>query len=274
VQYIKIIRPFNFLFVLLAVIFGAYYQTEFIISLNPILAAISASLICSSGYVFNDIYDIEIDKINKPKRPLPSGRISIPSARTFAILLFTIGFLLVLYLQNLGMIILALFNSIILWLYAKRGKQFFLVGNLMVAFASASTFVYGGMVNDNLNNSLFVFAAALLYTLIRELIKDIEDMKGDSKQTAKTFPIVYGRNKTLILSIIFAILFNAVLLIGLTSNFYNLVLFLIILVFVGLFVIADLVFLYFKKEKQFVYFSEKAMKINMLIFLIVLWVVQ
>lgn len=273
-EYLKIIRPFNFLFVLLAVLFGAYYQTQFSLSLKPILAAFSAAFICSSGYIINDIYDIEIDKTNKPDRPLPAGEISISSARTLAILLFVFGFLLALYLQNLPMIMLALFNAVILWFYAKKSKRLLFWANLIVAFTSASTFIYGGLVNDNFGNSLFVFVVALLYTLIRELVKDVEDVKGDGKQNAKTVPLVYGRQKALILSLFLAVILNLVFLYGYISMFYNLFFLLLILMLVGLFVMGNLIFLYYKKEKKFAFFSEIIMKINMLMFLIILWVSQ
>lgn len=273
-NYIRIIRPINFVFVIIAVVFGAYYRTELNLSLSPILAAISAVFICSSGYIFNDISDIEIDRINKPNRPLPMGKISLKSAKIYGIFFFVLGFLLVLYLQNIHMIILALFNSVILWLYANKGKQLHILGNTIVAFAAASTFLYGGLANNNFSNSLFIFAAAFLYTMIRELIKDIEDIKGDKINTSLTFPLVYGRKKTLILSIFLALLFNLILIFGLVKDYYNLVYYLIILVFVGLFLMLDLIILYFLDDKSLAFFSEKAMKVDMFLFLIIIWVVQ
>jgi len=274
IEYIKLVRPFNFLFVILAVLFGAYYRTELILYFVPIVAAFSAAFICSSGYIWNDIYDIEIDRINKPHRPLPAGNISLPSAKKFGIILFVLGFIMVIFLQNLPMIILALFNSVILWLYARKGKQLLLVSNIIVAFATASTFLYGGISNNNFGNSLFIFSAAFIYTLIRELIKDMEDVRGDKKNVARTVPLVYGSKKTLTFSLMLAILFNTVLLAGFLNGYYELIYYYIILVFVGLFVIFDLIFLYYRRKNVFVYFSEQAMKINMLVFLIILWVVQ
>ncbi|MBS3741025.1 MAG: geranylgeranylglycerol-phosphate geranylgeranyltransferase [Candidatus Cloacimonetes bacterium] len=274
IEYIKLVRPFNFLFVILAVLFGAYYRTELILDFVPIVAAFSAAFICSSGYIWNDIYDIEIDRINKPHRPLPAGNISLPSAKKFGIILFVLGFIMVIFLQNLPMIILALFNSVILWIYARKGKQLLLVSNIIVAFATASTFLYGGISNNNFGNSLFIFSAAFIYTLIRELIKDMEDVRGDKKNVARTVPLVYGSKKTLTFSLMLAILFNTVLLAGFLNGYYELIYYYIILVFVGLFVIFDLIFLYYKRKNVFVYFSEQAMKINMLVFLIILWVVQ
>jgi len=195
IEYIKLVRPFNFLFVILAVIFGAYYRTELILDFVPIVAAFSAAFICSSGYIWNDIYDIEIDRINKPHRPLPAGNISLPSAKKFGIILFVLGFIMVIFLQNLPMIILALFNSVILWLYARKGKQLLLVSNIIVAFATASTFLYGGISNNNFGNSLFIFSAAFIYTLIRELIKDMEDVVGDRSQNIRTLATKYGKEK-------------------------------------------------------------------------------
>ncbi|MEA2103213.1 MAG: geranylgeranylglycerol-phosphate geranylgeranyltransferase [Candidatus Cloacimonadota bacterium] len=280
IAYIKIIRPLNFLFVILAVLFGAFYRSSVEVSYShpafyyiPILAAISAALISAAGYTLNDFFDVNIDKINCPHRPLPSGIISGISAKRYAIILFISGNLLCLFLFNPAMSALALLNSLILWLYAQKGKRLVFISNLIVAFATASTFIYGGFANHNLKNAIFVFSCAFIYTLIRELIKDIEDMKGDKKADSRTLPIIWGSKATLIIALILSLAFTICIHLGL-NNFYTITYYYLILIFVCLFILLDLTILISTRSNKFFSFSSKAMKVNMLIFLIILWIGQ
>ncbi|HEY6625870.1 MAG TPA: UbiA family prenyltransferase, partial [Ignavibacteriaceae bacterium] len=78
---VKIVRPLNFLITFISVIVAAVICLPgYGIELNVFLAALSASLVMASGNIINDIYDIDIDRVNKPSRPLPSGKISIKEA--------------------------------------------------------------------------------------------------------------------------------------------------------------------------------------------------
>lgn len=269
--YIKIIRPFNCVFVIFAVLFGAFYKSPNITFYKPILAAFSAALISAAGYTLNDYFDVNIDKTNRPERPLPSGIISPISAKRFAIATFLIGNILCLTLLNPRMSLLALFNSLILWLYAQKGKRLIFVSNLIVAFATASTFIYGGLVNNNIKNAIFVFSCAFIYTLIRELIKDIEDMQGDKKENSRTLPILWGSKLTLVFTLLLSLVFTTLIQNGL-GQFYNVTFYYLILIFVCFFILINLTLLIFIGTKKNFSFSSKAMKINMLIFLILLWV--
>ncbi|MCK4338950.1 MAG: geranylgeranylglycerol-phosphate geranylgeranyltransferase [Candidatus Cloacimonetes bacterium] len=273
VSYINIIRPFNCLIVVVSTLFGAFWLAEV---LNPIihfLAAISAALIAGGGYVINDVFDIDVDKINRPKRPLPSGIISHLGAKRYGILLFVVGIIISIFMRNLWMILLAFCNSLLLYLYAYRGKKMGFAGNLLVSFVTASTFLYGGLSNNNLQNSFFCFGCALFYTLIRELVKDLEDAEGDRAINAKTIPIVFGQKLTMGLVFLFWLFLTILTIIGF-QIYYEIYIFIPVIILVNFYLLINLIILALKVNKKTAGYSEKIMKLDMLIFLILLWIGQ
>ncbi|MBL7087120.1 MAG: geranylgeranylglycerol-phosphate geranylgeranyltransferase [Candidatus Cloacimonetes bacterium] len=249
------------------------YKADSLHFIISILAAFSAALISGGGYVINDYFDRDIDKINRPERPIPSGKISIAAARRYAIILFSIGFILSFFLNNVWIILIALCDSLLLYFYAYKGKKIGLWGNLIVAIVAASTFIYGGLSNNNIVNSLFCFGCALFYTVIRELVKDIEDVEGDRKIKAKTVPIMFGQNITIGLAFLFW-LFLTILTISGLNHFYKIQIFITIIILVNTYLLVNLIVLTLYTNKKVAGYSEKIMKLNMFIFLILLWIGQ
>jgi len=171
-----------------------------------ILAALSAALISAGGYVLNDYFDLEIDKINRPLRVLPKGDLPPKKALISSISLFVIGFILSLFLQPVSAGI-ALIAIIFLFLYSVKFKREFLVGNVTVSIISSLAFIYGGVFSKNPEISLIPSILAFLFHLGRELIKDMEDVKGDQALRSETFPIAYGiKNSQFLASAIFLVL--------------------------------------------------------------------
>ena len=205
--FLKIIRPVNGLFTVLCVFFGAFYLKNITFSMPIFFAALSAFFISTAGYVINDFFDIEIDMINRPDRILPSKQISPKVAYIYAVILFVLGLLASVLTQNKFCILIAFINTILLFYYAKYFKKTFLLGNVIVAFAAGSTFIFGALANSNLLFGTIPAFFAFLYTLIRELIKDAEDVDGDKKLNAKTIPVLLGKVAAIYFSIIpFAIM--------------------------------------------------------------------
>jgi len=198
IPYLKIIRPLNCLFVILTVGFGAYYQADLLFQLPVLFAALATFLIAAAGYVINDFFDYEIDIINRSDRILPSGLISLYAAKNYAYLLFLAGITFSILTQNEYCIILAIVNSTLLYLYSKYFKKMFFVGNLVVAYNSASTFIFGGLSNQNIKNSLMISLLAFLYTIVREIVKDVEDMEGDAEEGAKTVAVLWGSKNSIV----------------------------------------------------------------------------
>lgn len=191
--FIKIVRPINFFFVIITTLFGALYPNFNSINRFMIFAAISAALISAGGYVVNDYFDRNIDKINRPNRMIPSGKISAKNAYLLGIFLFISGLSLSFFTAKLSCVAMAFLNTWFLFFYAKSLKMKFLTGNLTVAYAAASTFIFGAFVTNNIKNIIAISVIAFLFTLIREFIKDAQDYKGDRRFGARTMAVILGQ---------------------------------------------------------------------------------
>jgi 4-hydroxybenzoate polyprenyltransferase len=147
----------------------------------------------------NDIADFEIDKINRPERPLPSGKISIKASyRILCILFFFTMFFSV--LASIEFAFLFFIACLLSIAYNRFLKGLPLVGNFTVALL-ATTPVVIPIINFGLPQvelSLIAFFAFML-TFVREITKDIEDMEGDKSKNLKTFPLLVGINMSLAL---------------------------------------------------------------------------
>lgn len=202
----KIIRLKNCLFTFICVFFSAVYAGTNPLNPEIILISLAAMLIAASGYVINDIFDIEIDKINKPNRPLPTGAITVKQARLLSIALAGLGLVLSLFGSNIWLLIIAGFNAILLFYYAILLKKICLIGNLAVAWSAASCFLFGALLGPNLKIIIPIFVFAFIYTILREWVKTIEDYEGDKSEQAMTISVILGKKKTARLSIMPAIM--------------------------------------------------------------------
>jgi len=163
---------------------------------HVLLAAVSAMLIAAGGNALNDFYDLAIDRINRPDRPLPSGKVSPRFA-------FALGLALMILGAGLGaaarmdMGIVACVVAALLWLYAARGKRMSIWGNLLVAAVCALAFVYGGLAAGNVRMATFPALFGLLMHFAREIVKDVQDEPGDRAANARTTAIALGRAASL-----------------------------------------------------------------------------
>jgi len=199
--YLEIIRPTNCTMAGISSLAGlviAATQYQEVSTLDAALVFGGVFLITGAGNTINDFFDLEIDQINRPERPLPQGKITPLSASAFALTLFTLGTALSLLLGPLPLVI-ALFNSVLLYLYAAHLKRKPLTGNLTVSYLTGSTFLYGGSVlgTNGIQKVLILTLLAMLATLSRELVKDIQDMPGDKQAGARTLPLQLGIKPTL-----------------------------------------------------------------------------
>ena len=151
--------------------------------------------------------------INKPERPIPSGRISVTAGRNYGHLLFILGTIcgfLISYLTNNWIpFLIVLFADVVLYLYAYKLKSTPLLGNLTVGFMTGFGFVFGGYTLNTpeiILTSIYLGFFAFVMTTARELVKDIEDIEGDKAEGAKTFPILYGEKITALLAFVLVII--------------------------------------------------------------------
>ncbi|MCL2062955.1 MAG: geranylgeranylglycerol-phosphate geranylgeranyltransferase [Candidatus Cloacimonetes bacterium] len=206
IAYLKIIRPLNCLFAMLTTFIGFWYLNNpqfsyqsfpiFQFPLSIIFACISTFLIAAGGYVVNDFFDFEIDKKNKPDRTLPKGLMSLLQAKKYCFFLFIIGFIFAFWTRNIYCIIIALVNSISLYCYARIFKKTFLLGNIIVAWNACSTFIYGALINSNIQNIMPIVCFSFIYTIMREWVKTIEDYEGDMIGNVRSIAVVLGKLNT------------------------------------------------------------------------------
>lgn len=186
-------------------------------SLKLFYAALSASLITMGGNAINDFYDVEIDKINRPNRPIPSGNLTGNEAKTFYFVTTFVGILLS-TLINPRTFVIAIIAVMIIFFYSYRLKGIILLGNISVAFMTALTFIYGGASVQNLKNVYPASMFAFLANLIREVIKDAEDVSGDQSIGIVTVATRYGPSiSSLVATILSIILFVLVLIVYVTG---------------------------------------------------------
>lgn len=189
--YIEILRPVNSIMAAAAVLIGSMVAGASGLEQAVLLAMLSAFLISGAGMAINDYYDIGIDRINKPDRPLPSGRIQPRNAMIYAIALFLTGIALS-YFINPAALAVAVIVSVILYAYAARLKKMLLVGNVAVSALVGLSFIYGGLAAGNYFPTLLMALLAFLANMGREIYKTVEDILGDKKHGANTLPVKYG----------------------------------------------------------------------------------
>jgi len=205
--WITILRPLNLLQATLAVVLTTVFlgETEQVSVL--LLLILSVITINGGGNIINDIYDLEIDRINRPDRPLPAGALSVAQARIYLIFLFASGILLSWFISVEAFIIAGPISAPILVAYSACFKRQPLIGNLAVSFMLGLAFIYVGAAFGNIEATLVMAALAFGFTLIREIVKDLEDMEGDARDNARTLPLVWGESKTLVLVLLLMLSF-------------------------------------------------------------------
>lgn len=201
--YVQLARPLNGLIAFISVIFGAFLANGGIDSIYKIvIASTIALLLLSAGNAFNDYCDVESDKINKPSRPIPSGKITRHSALTFSLFLFIIGTVLGL-LVNWFAFFIAIIVSLILILYASKLRIFPLLANSTVGFLTGLTFIYGGIAVGKISEAIIPAVFAFLFTSAREIVKDIQDVHGDQATGMSSLAIRWGNKKAVYISLLF-----------------------------------------------------------------------
>lgn len=170
------------------------------LSLPFAVAAAIVATICATGAgnAVNDYFDREIDRVNRPDRPIPRGAVSPRGALAFSGALFAVAVVAALTLP-LAALLIAVVNSLALIAYTEFFKGLPGVGNVVVAYLTGSTFLFGGAsVGRPLSpNVLVLFFLAAVATLTREIVKDVEDVEGDRAEGLRTLPIVVGERTAL-----------------------------------------------------------------------------
>jgi len=182
---------------------------------------LSFFFISAAALILNDYFDLEIDRVNAPQRPLPAGLVTQRDVLVLSSAVTLLGFL-----ASTLISLLALITTVVVWivgfLYNWRYKRSGLAGNLMVSFSVGMTFVFGGIVvGQPLNFGVWWFGAiAGLLDLGEEIAADAMDFEGDRLIGSRSLAIVYGRARALRIS---AAIFGVLILVSLAPFAFNLI---------------------------------------------------
>ncbi|MFC0185865.1 4-hydroxybenzoate polyprenyltransferase [Pseudarcicella hirudinis] len=216
--FLRLIRTQN----LLIIIFTQYFTRTFLIG-SPskwieylrekdlALICLSTVLIAAAGYIINDYYDIKIDLINKPDRVvigrLIKRRWAMVINQSFNVLGILIGLLV-----SRKVFAVNLFAVFCLWIYSNQLKRTAFWGNLTVAIMTGLSLLVLAAFYSGHQKEVWIYAIfSFCITLIREIIKDMEDVKGDAAHGCKTLPILWGIARTKWLLYIFIASFLTIL---------------------------------------------------------------
>lgn len=230
---IKILRPINLAITFFSVVIAAVISSSFTnLDIYVYVMALSVTFSFAAGNVINDVIDFEIDKINRPERVLPQGLISISSAKGMYVFSVLCSLILAAIISIEVLVILIGLNLLLL-LYSTNLKKTILLSNFVVAFATAFPLVLGGIVVNNFMGGLIPAGFAFFTNFIREIIKDIEDIKGDSSEGVKTFPQKVGIDKSIYFVFILIVLLIILDTFPFLFDIYNAEYFVIIMVVVN-----------------------------------------
>ena len=183
------------------------------------LLSVSTVLIAAAGYIINDYYDVKIDYINKPERVVIGKNIPRRYAILFHVVLSGIGIAIGLLL-SWRIAALNVLSAFLLWLYSNNLKRLPFIGNFSVAFLTGLSVWIVDLLYRHDSALIVIYASfAFFMTLVREIIKDMEDLKGDNTFGCRTLPIVWGLRRTKF--VIYFILAVFALTVILINQFYE-----------------------------------------------------
>lgn len=220
---------------LLIIIFTQYFARVFLIheqglslsvlqevftDKNLLLIVLATSLIAASGYVINDYYDIKIDLVNKPERVIIGRYIKRRWALAIHQLFNVIGIALG-WAVSKKVFIVNIVAVFCLWVYSNRLKRLAFWGNFLISILTGFSLLILAVYYPGHQREVWIYAIfSFAITLVREIIKDMEDVKGDEKHGCRTLPIIWGIAQTKWLLYVFIGLFIVVLF-GLSAQLPN-----------------------------------------------------
>jgi len=190
-----------------AVIVGASLVSALNFSINLLLGFVTSFTLTGASMAINDYYDREIDAINEPNRPIPSGVVSPKEALSFAFVLSLVGFVAAL-VTSISCFIVAVIAWVIFVAYTTKGKRTGLPGNFLVSACVAIPFIYGSFVAEKrLELAVAIFAAIVfLSNTGREVAKGIVDVEGDKSQNINTIAVMFGDKTAAFMASVFLVL--------------------------------------------------------------------
>ncbi len=195
----SVVRGYNILMIVLAQYLASIYilspdlpLRKVIFDLNLFIIVLASALVIASGYIINNFYDAEKDLINKPRKSMLDRLVS---QRFKLTTYFVLNFLAVFAASYVSFRAVLFFSAYIfgIWFYSHKLKRVPFLGNFVSATLAISPFFAVFVYYKNFETVIFVHAIFLfLLILVREMIKDLENLTGDIAQNYRTIPIIYG----------------------------------------------------------------------------------
>ncbi len=224
--FVRLLRPVNAVMVGAAVVVGVFVSARSLTSVPPLpilLAFATGFTLTGSAMSINDYFDREIDSVNEPGRPIPSGEVKPHEAVVCSAVLSVLG-LASAALNGLQVFAIGLIAWVMMMAYSAWGKRTGLPGNLMVSADIALPFLYGGVLAGDASTSLLFGALAFLSNTGREVAKGIVDVEGDRGRGVRTLAVSLGAPRAALLASVFYVsavtVSVAPVLLGVVSFYY------------------------------------------------------
>lgn len=208
--FVRLMRPVNCVMMGFAVFVGALLANPgqtIPLWVKVVYGFFTGFALTGASMALNDYYDRKIDAVNEPKRPIPSGDVSVGEALVFVLVFSVTGFVFS-YLTSFVCLVAAVIAWLILIAYVTIGKRTGLPGNFLVSATVSIPFIYGSLTITGLVelNVLLFALMAFLSNTGREVTKGIVDVKGDSVEGIKTLAVRYGEKKASVVAAAFYVL--------------------------------------------------------------------
>ena len=219
--YIMIIRPLNVFLGGLTILISSLIIKYDGPAISVILPVFVVMFFTIGANTLNDYFDYEIDKINRPDRAISSGLVLRNHALILSLFSLVVGVLIALRLNKDSQLLSIGVSLPLIIAYNVKLKNYPLIGNIIVSLILAMSFIYAGLVFKKTEPLIIPALLAFGLTLIREIVKDLADIKGDKSAGLMTFPIVYGKKKTIILCTILSLFLGIGSFIPFLTGYYN-----------------------------------------------------
>lgn len=190
--HIRLLRPINLLTGLFAVWVSGAILNELHQRAELLFAVMTVMLYNAAANALNDYLDVDADRINHPNRPLSTGIVQRKTALILSVILSVFGSVTALFLPMQATVLAIVVTLPLMIVYNIKLKKLPLVGNVVIACILGLTFLFAGAAFGNMQPMIIPAMLAFGLTLLRELVKDIEDIEGDTRSGLKTYPVIFG----------------------------------------------------------------------------------
>ena len=217
----SVVRGYNILVIILAQYLTSIYILapnlplgDVLFDINVLMLVLSSAAAIAAGYIINSFYDSDKDLINRPIKTVLDRLVSQNTKLSGYFILNSLSLVFASYVSFRAVLFFLVYIFAI-WFYSHKLKKFLFIGNITAAILAVIPFFAVLIYYQNFNSVIFVHATFLfLLIAMKELTKDLENIKGDLAQNYKTIPVVYGVlvSKKMLTALSIATLIPAVLL--------------------------------------------------------------